>query len=562
MRLASRERAKRRRRRRLIVGLVATLVVAAVMGVLGLVALAAYRDEQEAREAAEQETNRRVATQLQTAASAYTGGLPLQALLVRAADVLDETPIGAVEMLATVERDPPIARRIDATERNVGFEAATLLDDGRVVIGDGEGGLAVWHPGDSEAAAATNVGHGVLAIASRPGSSLIAVAGGNVTPSGRDFVGNAGWVDLVDASDPKLTPLRLPLATDQPISTALFDGRRLIVGSWDGTIGVFDLADPAHPVLERTLPMPGATADRGCVVDPADRRVRALAIDDAGRWLAAGANDCTIGVWDRATLAPITVLQEHTSKVRALAFVPGSAELLSTGDDRTIRSWDLSAARAAARLLVAAADTSSGLPSGVLEGRLVTLCVSPDGSAIVAAGRDHRVWRWVRDAGAVRADPAIFSTHTTTVRGVLCPTPTTFVSVAGDGLVVWDLTRPKRWGRMLLQEEQVTVGQLAVRPDISGEVAVSASGTLTVFGPDGAGRQLDPSGRTRATSICRRTASTARCWRPSAAGSMDGPMRCSSTVPPHRRRTPGTRRRMTERSRRSTSSTSGTWWPV
>jgi hypothetical protein len=68
--------------------------------------------------------------------------------------------------------------------------------------------------------------------------------------------------------------------------------------------------------------------------------------------------------------------------------------------------------------------------------------------------------------------------------------------VAGDGLVVWDLTSPYRWGRILVHDDQAAVNQVAVRPDANGEVAVSASGTLTVFGPDGAARELSSSERT------------------------------------------------------------------
>jgi platelet-activating factor acetylhydrolase IB subunit alpha len=56
---------------------------------------------------------------------------------------------------------------------------------------------------------------------------------------------------------------------------------------------------------------------------------------------ATGSRDKTIRLWDgRGTL--IKTLVGHDNWVRALVFHPGGKYLLSCGDDRTIRCWDLS----------------------------------------------------------------------------------------------------------------------------------------------------------------------------------------------------------------------------
>jgi WD40 repeat protein len=486
------EHAAARRRRLLIGGLVGALVVAVVMSALAVFGWWSWRSSQESQRAAEREVDRRVANQLPTSASAYTGGLALQALLVRAADIIEETDLGAIEMLATVERDPPIARRIDATTDGVGFEAAALVGDGTIVIGDGVGDVAVFRADGVGPAATTDVGHGVLAMAARPDSTIVAIVGGSVDPDGSDFSGSDGSIDLIDVSESPLSPRRITLGDDtSPVSAAIFDGDRLLVGTWNGTVAAIDTADLDDLRVSASVGLDDLPATDGCPVPPDDRKVRSLAIDGDGRWLAAGTNDCRVEILDPATLEPRSTLVGHADKVRALAFVPDSSELLSTGDDRSIRSWDLADDEAAGTVLISAADGLDS-PNGALEGRVVTMCVSPDGAHVVTAGRDHEVRRWLRDDNGLRLDPFEYATHSTTVRQVICPTARQFVSTAGDGLVVWNLDRTNRWGSTLGDGTGGRVESVAVRPDGSGEVAVVREGVLRVHRADGISEPASP----------------------------------------------------------------------
>ena len=280
------------------------------------------------------------------------------------------------------------------------------------------------------------------------------------------------------------------------MSVALFDGDRLIVGTWDGMVAVIDVSNVSSPAIEHMFAVPDGPGSSQCVIEAADRKVRSIAVDDERRWLVAGTNHCLIGVWERATLEPTQTLTAHTSKVRAVAFVPGTSELLSTGDDLTIRSWDLADENPTAITLVGTVDERTGGSSDVLEGRVVTMCVSPDGSGVVTAGRDHLVRRWSRQRGQL-VEPVEFASHTDTVRSVICPTDTTFVSVAGDGLVAWDLDRPNRWAEPIARDDgDRGIGDVAVRPNGDGQIAVITSGTLRIVDADGTAHQLQPSEHT------------------------------------------------------------------
>ena len=198
-----------------------------------------------AERAAERETDRRVATELQASAAAYEGDITLQALLVRAADVISPTPLSGLEMLASAELQPSIVRRIDAPGRAVGFEAVSVGDD-VIVLGDGVGGLSVWRPHGARTAS-TDLGHGVLAIAREAGTPLVAVGGGNSTAVGDEFDGSQGWVDLVDVTDPSLPTTRITLPTSGPVSAVTFHGDDLIMGSWDGYVAIARVSNGTTP---------------------------------------------------------------------------------------------------------------------------------------------------------------------------------------------------------------------------------------------------------------------------------------------------------------------------
>jgi WD40 repeat protein len=105
------------------------------------------------------------------------------------------------------------------------------------------------------------------------------------------------------------------------------DGRRLVTGSKDGQLALWDTA----------------TGQAICARQGYAREELVLvAFSPAGRWVAsAGEGDGTVKVWDATTLAPVHTFRGHRDGVRRLAFSPDGKLLVSGSKDHTVKVWDL-----------------------------------------------------------------------------------------------------------------------------------------------------------------------------------------------------------------------------
>ena len=108
--------------------------------------------------------------------------------------------------------------------------------------------------------------------------------------------------------------------------------------------------------------------------------------------LVSGGNDKTVRVWDLAA-GTSRAHAGHRTLVRRVAVGPDGAFVVSSGNDETIRIWDLR-------------DGSSGAIAGHA-GAVAYIALAPDGKLLASAGQDGTVRLWdLAGRAHVPADPA------------------------------------------------------------------------------------------------------------------------------------------------------------
>ena len=181
------------------------------------------------------------------------------------------------------------------------------------------------------------------------------------------------------------------------------DGRMLAGGYLNGTVRLWDVADPAHA---RPAGLSLASGDR------AD----AVAFSPDGHMLASGAFDGTVRLWDVADPAhprPSGQPLASGSPVNAVAFSPDGHTLAGASSDGITRLWNLRVRYAIERICVAAGDlTPQQWHTYLPQLRYQPACVRQPKGSTVAPGRQNwhlqgRLWRGTGDhSGRLRSRPS------------------------------------------------------------------------------------------------------------------------------------------------------------
>ncbi|MFI2546614.1 hypothetical protein ACH5AJ_21860 [Streptomyces rochei] len=246
------------------------------------------------------------------------------------------------------------------------------------------------------------------------------------------------------------------------------DGRTLATASYDRTVRLWDVSDPARPE-PLGKPLTGHTSWVSTAVFSPD-----------GRTLASASDDGTIRLWDVSDPAAPRPLGDplpgHGGTVYLLAFSPDGRTLASAHDDHAVRLWD-----------VAAPDRPREL--GALTGATAavrSVAFSPDGRTLAAGGDDETVRLWdVTDRDRPRTVGEPLTGHTGLIHSVaFSPDGRTLASGAADDTVrLWDVTDPHDASRIgsPLTGHTGPVWSVAFSPDGDMLAASSADSTASLW---------------------------------------------------------------------------------
>jgi glucose repression regulatory protein TUP1 len=114
--------------------------------------------------------------------------------------------------------------------------------------------------------------------------------------------------------------------------------------------------------------------------DEGDLYIRSVCFSPDGKYLATGAEDKIIRVWEIATAKIIHQFTGHEQDIYSLDFARNGRLIASGSGDRTVRLWDLDSNRQVLQLLI--------------DDGVTTVAISPDNRYVAAGSLDKSVRVW------------------------------------------------------------------------------------------------------------------------------------------------------------------------
>ena len=231
------------------------------------------------------------------------------------------------------------------------------------------------------------------------------------------------------------------------------DGKRIISGSYDNTIRVWDLETGTQ--IGKTI------EGHRCVVS-------SVVITPDGKHIISGSWDNTIRVWDLHNGLPIgNPIIGHKFSVYAVAVTPDGKYVISGSGDKTIRIWDLKTGNQLGEPIEEHLNTVS------------TVAVTSDGKYIVSGSWDNTIRVWSYSTRKLIREIKGHSNSIDTI--AITQDGKYIISGSADKTIrIWDLETGNQHGK-LIEGHDDSVNTLVITPDGKRIISGSSDKTIRVW---------------------------------------------------------------------------------
>lgn len=273
------------------------------------------------------------------------------------------------------------------------------------------------------------------------------------------------------------------------------DGKRIVSGSKDNTIRVWDLE----------------TGDQIRVLVGHEDEVKAVTITQDGRFIISGSWDKTIRIWDLESGTQLgEPLEGHEDAVNAVAITRDGTRIISGSWDHTIRIWDFKSRRQikktshksvvssifltpdGKRIISGSWDNTIGIWNYETskpvfleghQGNVLAIAVTPDGKCVVSGSNDKtiRVWDLATDnpTGQLLGKPN--EGHRGSVLAITVTQDERIISGSGDKTIrIWDLKTMMQIGNPI-EKLPSFVNSIAVTPDCKRIISGSSDSIIRIW---------------------------------------------------------------------------------
>jgi WD40 repeat protein/transcriptional regulator with XRE-family HTH domain len=288
------------------------------------------------------------------------------------------------------QRQTATAARNDANSREIAIEAGQVRgQDPRLAA---QLSVAAYNVAHTPQAAASVIDSTGSPTATQLFDTQATVQWVSVSPDRKVLAvaANDGTLRLWNVASPDHpVPVGTPLANDSkdPLYTAAFspDGRILAAAGAGQVVQLWNVSDPAHPVRLPSLTGPTNT-------------IYSIAFSPDGKIVAAGSADKTVRLWDIADPArPVPLgrpLSGGAGYVESVAFSPDGQLLAAADAAGTVLLWNV--ASPARPVLLRELPTDGA--------QLSSVAFSPDSATLAVGSQDNKVWLWNVDPKGAKPD--------------------------------------------------------------------------------------------------------------------------------------------------------------